>query len=92
MKIDAASITGAMEEQLDGSVFSAYRRLVMQLRWPDHLVMPEFLFSTSDLAQRVTKSTFSDLKHANGILKQVKEAAASDRPSYRRSTTICQVL
>ena len=81
MKIDAASITGAMEEKLDGAALSAYRRLVMQLRWPAHLVMPEFLFSTSDLAQRVTKSTFSDLKHANGILKQMKEAAKKGQAS-----------
>ena len=35
-----------------------FRRLVAQLRWLVHLVMPEFLFSVSAMAQRVGKATF----------------------------------
>ena len=52
-----------------------FRRLVAQLRWPVHLVMPEFLFSVSAMAQRVGKATLEDLKTANGVLKAMQEAA-----------------
>ena len=74
-KIEYASVKGPLEQELAGSDLSAFRRLVMQLRWPAHLVMPEYLFATSDLAQRVSKCTFADLKHANNVLKQMKESA-----------------
>ena len=43
--------------------------------------MPEFLFATSDLAQRVSQSTFSDLKHASHVLKQMKAAAENGEAS-----------
>jgi uncharacterized protein with von Willebrand factor type A (vWA) domain len=80
-KIDSAEVKGPLDGKLEGPELSAFRRLVMQLRWPAHLVMPEFLFATSDLAQRVSQSTFSDLKHASHVLKQMKAAAENGEAS-----------
>ena len=47
----------------------------MQLRWPAHLVFPEFLYATSNLAQRVSTATGADLKHANGVLANMQKLA-----------------
>ena len=51
------------------------RRLIAQLRWPVHLVMPEFLFSVSSLAQRVGQAQMKDLMWAGEILKEIQHAA-----------------
>ena len=60
---------------LEGKQLSAYRRIIMQLRWPAHHVLPEFLYRVSEMAQRVGQATGGDLKHANKILHQMKEVA-----------------
>ena len=55
-KIQPAEVTTGKEVALEGAQLSAYRRLVMQLRWPSHLVMPEFLYRVSALSQNVAKA------------------------------------
>ena len=62
---------------LQGASLSAYRRLIVQLRWPAHLVMPEFLYVTSAMAQKVTSACVADLVEGNKVLKTMKEAAKS---------------
>ena len=56
-----------------------YCRLVAQLRWPVHLVLPEKLCEVSALAQRVSKATTVDLKAASLVLEQVKADAKAGR-------------
>ena len=73
--IQYAKVETPNDEPLKGSQLSAYRRLAMQLRWPAHFVMPEFLFRTSELAQRVSMATGNDLKYANKLLEGMKSAA-----------------
>ena len=51
------------------------RRLVAQLRWPVHLVLPEFLFQVSSLAQKVGNPKVKDLLAANELLTQVQAVA-----------------
>ena len=66
---------GKKDQLLEGSSLSAYRRLIMQLRWPAHLVMPEFLYVTSAMAQKVTSATVADLVEGNKVLKTMKDSA-----------------
>ena len=74
-KIQPAEVSTKPEEDLQGSQLTAYRRLIMQLRWPAHLVMPEFLYKTSTLAQTVSRAKGKDLVQANQVLSQMQEAA-----------------
>ena len=62
-------------ETLVGEALKRYRRLVAQLRWPAHHVMPEFLYSVSALAQRVSRAVTEDLVSANALLVSMREAA-----------------
>ncbi|CAE7531744.1 RE1, partial [Symbiodinium necroappetens] len=64
------------ERALEHSELREFRRLEAQLRWPVHLVMPEFLYSVSALAQRVSKAQVKDLRQARDTLKEVQQAAA----------------
>ena len=77
--LQEAAIDGSMkkDEPLEGASLSAYRRLIMQLRWPAHLVMPEFLYVTSAMAQKVTSACVADLMEGNKVMKNMKEAAKS---------------
>ena len=77
--LQEAAIDGSMkkDEPLEGASLSAYRRLIMQLRWPAHLVMPEFLYVTSAMAQKVTSACVADLVEGNKVMKNMKEAAKS---------------
>ena len=63
------------ERALEPSELREFRRLVAQLRWPVHLVMPEFLYSVSALAQRVSKAQVKDFRQARDTLKEVQQAA-----------------
>ena len=74
-KISPAEVTTKPEEALDRTQLSSFRRLVMQLRWPAHLVMLEFLFQVSQLAQEMSRAKGKDLTAANKLLKAMKEAA-----------------
>eukprot|EP00435_Cladocopium_sp_Y103_P070035 s255_g34.t1 len=74
--IEYAKVETPNDQPLKGSQLSAYRRLAMQLRWPAHFVMPEFLYRTSELAQRVSTATGGDLKYANKLLESMKAAAS----------------
>ena len=76
-KIQPAEIKSDKEELLAGEQLSAYRRLIMQLRWPAHLVMPEFLYRVSAFSQAVSTARGKDLAMANAVLAQMKQAAAS---------------
>eukprot|EP00434_Breviolum_minutum_P025436 symbB.v1.2.022474.t1/scaffold1996.1/size93170/9 len=73
-EVDASAEKDAV---LQGASLSAYRRLIMQLRWPAHLVMPEFLYVTSAMAQKGTSACVADLVEGNKVLKTMKEAAKS---------------
>ena len=74
--INYAEIYGKPDDPLQGKQLSAFRRLVMQLRWPAHLVMPGFLYVTSALAQQVSTCCNRDLKKANEVLKSMTEEAS----------------
>ncbi|CAE7228738.1 RE1, partial [Symbiodinium sp. CCMP2456] len=65
-----------LEALLDAKQLKEFRRLVAQLRWPAHLVLPEFLYDVSSLAQRVGKACGRDLEEANGVLREMKAAAS----------------
>ena len=78
-KIEFANVNTPDDALLHGSQLSGFRRLVMQLRWPAHFVMPEFLYKTSDLAQRVSGACGRDLRDANLVLKHMKEAASTGK-------------
>ena len=54
---------------------TAYRRLVMQLRWPAQHVLPERLYAVSELAQKVTVATMDDARSANKLLEEFKMMA-----------------
>ena len=81
------------DQPLGGSALSAYRRLIMQLRWPAHLVMPEFLYVTSAMAQKVTTATFADLVEGIKVLKThegfCKRLEEQGLPSVHFKVTRC---
>ena len=56
-----------------------FRRMVAQLRWPVHLVCPEFLFRVSALAQRVSGAKLSDLADCTTLLSDLQDAARQGR-------------
>ncbi len=60
---------------------TAFRRLVMQLRWPAQYVLPQRLFSVSELAQVVTKANMCHARAANKLLEEFK-SLAEDGWSY----------
>ena len=64
------------QELLRGEHLKAYRRLVAQLRWPAHHVLPEFLFDVSRLAQRVACATGQDLLDGVELLGRFWKAAS----------------
>ena len=74
-KIQTAEVYGKPNEALTPQHVTAFRRLVMQMRWPAQHVMPEYMFVVSSLAQRVTKVTYEDWKKATQVLREMKEAA-----------------
>ena len=73
-KIEPMKTTSG-EEPLDTTSRTAYRRLVMQLRWPSQHVLPEKLFSVSQLAQQVTTATMKQGRDANKVLAEFKKLA-----------------
>ena len=75
LKIQPAAVKVEKEAKLEGEQLSSYRRLAMQLRWPAHLVMPEFLYRVSVLSQLVATATGKDLINANQLLAQMLNAA-----------------
>ena len=66
-------------EVLKNESLKAYRRLVAQLRWPAHHVLPELLFEVSALAQRVSGATREDLTTAVELLGRLHTAAREGR-------------
>eukprot|EP00439_Symbiodinium_sp_Y106_P070485 s391_g12.t1 len=66
----------ADDEALDANGLKEFRRVIAQLRWPIHLVLPEKLFLVSSLAQRVGAAKTKDLKAANHLMKEIKMIAA----------------
>ena len=82
-KVEFAKEETPSEAPLEGKQLSAFRRLIMQLRWPAHHVLPEYLFRVSDLAQRVGQATGGDLKYANKVLASMKEGASRGKAIMR---------
>ena len=68
---------------LVGESLKSYRRLAAQLRWSAHPVMPEFLYSVSALAQRVSKAVSEDLVSAHALLRTMKTAAENGQAILR---------
>ena len=76
LAIQAPSLTGLKKgEPLNPTNLKAYRRLVAQLRWPAHHVLPELLFEVSCLAQRVSGATSCDLRAGVELLEKFHELA-----------------
>ena len=90
--INYAEIYGKPDDLLEGKQLSVYRRLVMQLHWPAHLVMPGFLYVTSALAQQVSTCCNRDLKKANEVLKSMKEEASKGGAQVRTQGLDGEVL
>ena len=65
---------------LDAKELTSYRQLVMRMRWPAQLAMPQLLYEVSLLAQRVSKATHGDFKEAlklhQKFLQEVEEGRA----------------
>lgn len=78
-KLEYAKEDTAPDTPLQGSQLSAFRRLIMQLRWPAHLVLPEFLYRVSELAQRISEAKGADLKYGNKLLKSMKDTATQGK-------------
>ncbi|CAE7368424.1 RE2, partial [Symbiodinium sp. KB8] len=64
---------------LDAAGLKEFRRLIAQLRWPIHLVVPEMLCRVSLLAQRVSQATWTDLSEANKLLEDLKQLASEGK-------------
>lgn len=65
------------DQPLDEKELTAYRQLVMRLRWPAQLAMPQMLYEVSLLAQRVSKATHKDFQEAVALhAKFIKEVEA----------------
>ena len=71
-KIEPETASGASTDPLSPSHLTQYRRLIMRMRWPAQHVFPEFMFKISDMAQRVSTATYSDLSEANKLLAAMK--------------------
>ena len=59
------------EKLLNATELTQYRQLVMRLRWPAQLAMPQCLYEVSLLAQRVSKATHEDIKAALALHKKM---------------------
>ena len=73
----------AGSEPLSDSQRTAFRRLIMQLRWPAQHVVPERLFAASQLAQVVTRATMVHAREASKLLNEFKETANQDLMQLR---------
>ena len=58
---------------------TAYRQLVMRLRWPGQQSMPQLLYKVSKLAQHATKATMGDYQEALRLYEEVKQEAQEGR-------------
>ena len=67
------------DKPLDAQQLTAYRQLVMRLRWPGQQSMPQLLYKTSKLAQYATKATMGDYKAALQLFEECKEEARQGR-------------
>ena len=73
----------ASKEPLSPADLTAFRQLVMRLRWPAQLAMPQMLYSVSSLAQRVAKATYADMEEAMGLHKKFLEEVREGRAELR---------
>ena len=69
------------DKPLDAQQLTAYRQLVMRLRWLGQQSMPQLLYKTSKLAQRATKAMMGDYKAALQLYEECKEEARQGRAS-----------
>ena len=74
-KIQPMEVRKTGDELLDGKGLTAFRRLVMQMRWPAQYVLPEKLYSVSSLAQSVSGATMAHARLANKLLAEFKDLA-----------------
>ena len=76
------------EAALNEKQRTAFRRLVMQLRWPAQHVFPEKLYVISELAQSVTRATMAEARGANKVLTEFQECAGQGQMklTYRALT------
>eukprot|EP00435_Cladocopium_sp_Y103_P016026 s641_g4.t1 len=71
------------EAALVGRDLTCYRQLIMRLRWPAAQTMPQLLYETSSLAQRVSQATVKDFKDAVKLHSKMKEEAQQGRARLR---------
>ena len=79
-KIQPMEVQKTGDELLDGKGLTAFRRLVMQMRWPAQYVLPEKLYSVSSLAQSVT---MAHARLANKLLTEFKDLARRGHMALR---------
>ncbi len=73
----------ALKEPLSPSELTSYRQLVMRLRWPAQLAMPQMLYSVSQLAQKVSRATHGDLQDAISLHQKFLEGVQEGRAEIR---------
>ena len=71
------------ETLLNATELTQYRQLVMRLRWPAQLAMPQCLYEVSLLAQRVTRATHDDMKAAVALHKKFLQEKEAGRVKIR---------
>ena len=71
------------ETLLNAAELTQYRQLVMRLRWPAQLAMPQCLYEVSLLAQRVTRATHDDMKAAVALHKKFLQEKEAGRVKIR---------
>ena len=60
-------------QSLAGKEMTQYRSLVQQLAWPAKTAWPSFAYEVSELQQRTSEATVSDLVRANFVLRATQE-------------------
>ena len=71
------------ETPLDEKELTAFRQLVMRLRWPAQLAMPQVLYEVSLLAQKVSKATHGDFREAQALHKRFLQEAEAGRAALK---------
>ena len=69
----------APDAKLEGRDLTAYRQLVMRLRWPAYQAMPHMLYTTSYLAGRASQAVYADFVDACKVHRTMLQEAEAGR-------------
>ena len=82
------------DRRLTPAETTAFRSLIMQLRWPAQKVLSQVLYGVSALAQKVNEACVSDTKEANRLAELAISEAEAGRAErvYRAVDLSCPVV